>query len=115
MKLAIKGPKKSPYKNLDVHFKIDFQSLDFSNLAKSTYKETKIYHLNFYNDLEEIPFEKIYNSNYTFYRNIKNYFDFLYELFKSPNEDIWKDEEKFIMYKKYPDKYNMLASKKYNY
>ena len=114
-KLIIKGPKESFYKDRDIHFKIDFNSLEFENLTKSTYNETKIYHLNFYNDLEEIPFEYKYNSNFSFYQNINNYFDFLYELLINPKTDICEDKEKLKIYNQYPDKYKKLASKKYEY
>ena len=114
-KLIIKGPKESFYKDIDIHFKIDFHNLEFENLTISTYNETKIYHLNFYNDLEEIPFEYKYNSNFSFYQNINNYFDFLYELLINPKTDICEDKEKLKIYNQYPDKYKKLASKKYEY
>ena len=114
-KLIIKGPEKSPYKNIDIHFKINFRHLKFNDLASSTYIKTKIYHLNFNNYLDSIPFKYDYNSNLSFYQNLKNYFDFLYDLFVRPKTDIWVDQKKLDIFNNYPDKYEYFASNNYSY
>ena len=112
-KLIIKGPPNSFYEDLDIIFKIDFKSLEFEYLSKLTYIKTKILHLNFYTFLEKIPFKYKYDSNLSFYQNLKKYFDFLYELFIHPNTDDntdnWIDEEKLIIYNEYPDEYKKFA------
>ena len=98
-KLTIIGPKNTPYENGLFNFKINFPVDEFpSNFVNITTLETKIYHANFGQD-KKLLFEFNNNSkNYDqLYEGIKDYFNYIYNLFKEP------DINKFKKYKENKD------------
>ena len=110
-KLTIKGPEKTIYQNSNIEFQINLQNLKFNDCTFWTTIETKIYHLNFYDYLNIIPFNYKYASNESFYYNMKNYFLFLCDLFVKPNLNIWIDVNKAHIYKNNIEGYEKSAKK----
>ena len=105
-KLTILGPKNTLYYGGEFDFKIDF-SKPFRNITDIITIETGIYHLNF-SENGMLLFDKKIDGNKSFYENLTDLFDFLYNLFVKPNCEISKNlsRTKIDLYKKNIKLYN---------
>ena len=108
-KLTIIGPKNTIYENENIDFKFNAKLFKFKDFTHSTCIERKIYHLNFYKSLNDLPFNFKYNTELSFYDNIKNFFNFIYELFSEPNVNIWVDINKINLYQNKREIYDKSA------
>ena len=99
-KLTIIGPKNSPYEGRKFNFKLDFSKV-FNYITDNITLEDNIYHLNFDGEKGKLLFDIKYEENKSFYENILELIQFIYNLFNKPNYEIssqYIDEQKLNLY-----------------
>ena len=105
-KLTIFGPDNSPYEGKYFNFKLDFNK-KFNKITDNITIENKIYHLNF-GENGLLLFDIEYNDNKSFYENLFELFDLLYNLFKEPKCELSSkySKQKIYLYKNRREEYN---------
>ena len=81
--LTINGPKGTLYEGGYFKFKLDFKR-GFNNLTDIITIQNQFYHLNFGDKNSNIYFVIKYNEDLALFNNLKNLFEFIYNLFIEP-------------------------------
>ena len=110
-RLTIKCPRNSIYKNKQIDFKLDFNR-GFNKITDNITIEHKIYHLNF-GENGLLLFSIKYQEDKSFYKNLSELFDLIYDLFVEPNLKISAifSKTKINLYKSDRGEYFRLAEK----
>ena len=108
-KLTIIGQNNTPYFGGKFDFHINL-SKPFKNLTDNITIEKYIYHLNFGED-GKLLFDIEYNENKSFYENLKELFELLFNLFIEPNCELstYYSKAKIKLYNNDREKYNKIV------
>ena len=108
-KLIIKGPPQSIYRHKQIIFQIDFNKV-FNKITDNITIENKIFHINF-GENGLLLFDVKYKDNKSFYENLLELFDLIYNLFVEPNCEISEkySKKRIKLYRENKKEYFRLA------